>query len=107
MTGGRVYRECSPVVDSRFDTDVEGSLTNELVETLAEAKQVPPSDITPLYDIIDLEAVTRLFNSVETPTLLTVRFENWVVFIRTDGRLRVCDTTQPSDPVPVFDGTPD
>jgi hypothetical protein len=38
--------------------------------------------------------------------LLEFAVENWNVFVRDDGRIRVRDATEPTDPEPVFEPNP-
>jgi len=104
----RVYRSCVPVVDSRYDADEQQPLADVLVETIAGAAKTDPTELPPLYDAVDLDALTRLFErhdgSAESNAMLSFTFETWNVFVRADGRIRVCDATRHVDPEPVFHG---
>jgi len=102
-----VYRGCAPVVDTSFDESGEESVVGAVVDAIAEAEGVDSTEIEPLYDVVDLDALSRLFEDQNgtdgSDTLLTFTIDTWNVFVRADGRIRVCDGTRQTEPVPVFD----
>ena len=102
----RLYRGCTPVVDSWFDVGLDGSLTPALVDAIAEAKGVTAGEIPPLYRAVDLDALSRLFEhpaeAGRRDSLFEFVVDDLIVFVRGDGRIRVCDTTRPTGPEPVF-----
>jgi hypothetical protein len=101
-----VYRGCTPVVDARYEPDDESSPAEVIIEALAEAAGDDPVDLPPLYEFVDADALNALFNhegAGDAETLLSFRVEMWNVFVRADGRIRVCDATRPTDPEPVFE----
>ena len=102
-----MYRTCKPVTDAHYsETDYE--VVDVLATAISEAAGVSPVDIPPLYDSINLDAVTQLLNNDDGAAndnlLLTFEYKQWKIFIRGDGRIRVCDRTQCTDPEPVFKG---
>ena len=101
-----VYRGCTPVVDATYGRDTEQTPTEAVVDALAEAADVDPLDLSPLYDEIDTEAIDRLFQehggASSSEAILSFQVDKWNVFIRGDGRIRVCDGARPTDPEPVF-----
>ncbi|WIV67373.1 HalOD1 output domain-containing protein [Natrialbaceae archaeon AArc-T1-2] len=101
------YRGCTPVVDAQYDLKGDRSPTEVIVKALAEAAGVDPLELPPLNEFVDCDALDSLFKehdgAKDADAILTFRMENWNVFIRADGRIRVCDGTQPTDPEPVFD----
>lgn len=104
-----VYRSCSPVVDSWYEPGADQTVGDVIIEALAEAESVDGSEIEPIYGSIDLDALSNLVeNCGETDrnTIVSFTHGNWNVFVRADGRIRVCDNTQPTDPEPVFEGRP-
>ncbi|QSG02779.1 HalOD1 output domain-containing protein [Natranaeroarchaeum sulfidigenes] len=110
-TGGlTVYRECTPVVDANYRSDNDRSPAEVIVEAVAEAAETDPIELPPLYEFIDADALDALFDrhdgAEETEALLSFNVDTWNVFIRRDGRIRVCDATRPTDPEPVFDSSP-
>ena len=103
-----VYRSCTPVIDTWSETDQP--ITDTLITALAEAEGVTPTELPPLYDAIDPDVLTRMFDEhgseTEPKALLSFTYGMWNVFVRADGRIRICDGTQDTDPTPVFEGTP-
>jgi hypothetical protein len=102
-----VYRGCTPVVDARYEGGDERSPTEAIVLALAEAAGVDPTDLPPLYEAIDTVAIDNLFDrhggAGDAEAILSFRVDTWNVFVRGDGRIRVCDGTRPTDPEPVFE----
>ena len=105
-----VYRGCTPVVDAEYGSESDGSPAEVIVEALAEAAGVDPIDLPPLFDFVDPDAIEQLFmghdSAPHADALLSFRVETWNVFVRADGRIRVCDSTRPTNPEPVFESTP-
>ncbi|MFC6785402.1 HalOD1 output domain-containing protein [Halobaculum halobium] len=104
-----VYCVCTPVVDTKYDSESDRSATDAIVRALADAAGVDPTDIPPLFDYVDPDALNTLFDSSDRgtggDTLLSFQVDTWNVFVRSDGRIRVCDATQPTEPEPVFEST--
>ncbi|QLG63294.1 HalOD1 output domain-containing protein [Halorarum salinum] len=109
MTSGplTLYRGCTPVVDARYHVESDRSPVEALIGALAEAEGVDATDLPSLYDVVDTDALNQLFSRRDGPgnadTVLSFQFDTWNVFVRADGRIRVCDATEPTDPEPVFD----
>jgi hypothetical protein len=105
-----VYRGCTPVVDAEYEFERGQTPTEVIIAALAEAAEMDPVDLPPLYDYVDPDALNRLFGEHDgaalADALLSFQVENWNVFVRADGRIRVCDNTRPTDPEPVFESTP-
>lgn len=102
----QIYRTCEPVADVRYDPDDAQGLLEVLVEGLADAGDVAATELPPLYETIDVEAITDLFSGANGSVgekLLTFTVGNWHVFIHADGRIRICDERKVVDPEPVFD----
>jgi hypothetical protein len=101
-----LYRECNPVVDAHYRPDRDDSLAASIIGALADAAGVGPVELPSLHDYIDLDALNSLFESQrgKTDAAITVSFQIgiWNVFVRSDGRIRVCDATRPTEPEPVF-----
>ena len=104
-----VYRGCTPVVDSHYEKDGSQTPSEAIIEAVATAADVEPLELPPLYEFIDLDALDTLFQQHEgasdSEALLSFRIDNWNVFVRADGRLRVCDGTKPIEPKPVFENS--
>lgn len=101
-----VYRGCTPVVDAEYDIESDRSPAEVIVEALASAADVDPLDLPPLYDFVDADALNALFENHDgaddAKLILSFQVDTWNVFVRADGRIRVCDGTRPTDPEPVF-----
>ena len=102
-----VYRGCTPVVDAEYDFQSGSSATEAIIWAVADAVGVDPTALPPLFDYVDPDALNALFDRSETgmegDTILSFQIETWNVFVRSDGHIRVCDGTQPTDPEPVFE----
>lgn len=105
-----VYRGCTPVVDAEYDVESDCSATEAIIWALADASGVDPTDLPPLFDYVDPDALNALFDPhdrvMDKSTLLSFQVDTWNVFVRSDGRIRICDATQPTDPEPVFESAP-
>ena len=104
-----VYRECKPVVEAEYDSKSDSSATEAVIRALADAVGVEPTELPPLFDTVDPDAINALFDpsdrATDGNTLLSFQVDTWNVFIRSDGRIRVCDATQLIEPEPVFEST--
>ena len=65
------------MAQTKTSTANDGSVTNEVVEKVAEAEDVGPLELTPpLYEVIDPDALDKLFASMPTAD----RMEGQVTF---------------------------
>lgn len=101
-----VYRTCTPVVDARYDPVNGPSLSEAVVDALAQAADQGPTELSPLYHVVDLDALALLFaaDRKNERHVYSFTYQEWQVFISGDGRIRVCDTGISTTPAPVFDG---
>jgi hypothetical protein len=98
------------VVDAKYESeDGHTSVVQTIALAIADAADVDPTAIPPLYDYIDPDALNAMFDRRGGPTddtvLLSFQVETWNVFVSADGRIRVCDATRPTDPEPVFESS--
>lgn len=103
-----VYRGCTPVVDAKYDPEGDKNPTEVIINAVAEAADVDPMELPPLYEFIEPDSLNNLFQhngTTDTETILGFRIDNWNVFVRGDGRIRVCDGAQPTDPQPIFESS--
>jgi hypothetical protein len=99
-----MYRGCTPVIDATYDQDADRSPAETVVDALSEASGADPTELPPLYEFVDPDALDRLFDRDGSgDTVLSFRVHTWNVFVRDDGRVRVCDATERIEPEPVFD----
>jgi hypothetical protein len=105
-----IYRSCTPVVDAKYDSESDQPPAEVIVDALAEAAGVDPLELPPLFDYVDPDALNSLFGkhdgTKDADAILSFRIENWNVFVRADGHIRICDGTRPTDPEPVFASLP-
>lgn len=102
-----VYRNCKPIIDVEYQKgDDTPSPSVAIVNAVAKAAGVDPLDLPPLYESVDTDALDNLFgkhDGVEAAeTIFSFRLDKWNVFVRGDGRIRVCDATRNTEPEPVF-----
>ncbi|WP_311171358.1 HalOD1 output domain-containing protein [Halobellus ordinarius] len=104
-----IYRGCIPVVDAEYDVQSDSSATEAIIWAVADAVGVDPTALPPLFDYVDPDALNALFarrdKGTGGGTILSFQIDTWNVFVRSDGRIRICDGTQPTDPEPVFEST--
>lgn len=103
-----LWCDCSPVCDTEYGTETERTSPEAVVDALATAEGVNVLELTPLSDAIDPDGLLQLFDQHDGTSklpeaILSFSVNNWNVFARNDGRIRVCDATKPSDPAPVFE----
>lgn len=110
MHGGEklaVYCGCSPVLDTKFEFDGDHGPIEVIVTAIAEAADVDPLSLSPLYDSIDPMVIQGFFREKDrargSAALLSFQVEQWNVFARADGLIRICDATDSTEPEPVFD----
>ena len=105
-----LYRGCTPVVDAHYEPTGTRKPTTAVVEALATAAGIAVTDMNPLYEAIDTDALDQLFadhrGAADATAVLGFQVDTWNVFVRADGKIRVCDATEPTEPAPVFDGQP-
>lgn len=100
-----LYRECTPVVDTVYSADSDESPVETITDAVATAADEDPLETASLYDYVDSDAINDLFRHTGrkgTEMLLCFSIETWNVFVRGDGKIRVCDATQTTSPEPVF-----
>ncbi len=104
--GLAVHCECLPVVDAEYHAGSDDLPTTAIIDAVAEAAGVDPLDLPPLFDLVDADALDQLFShpngTAEAETMLGFTVETWNVFVHAEGHIRVCDTTQRTEPGPIF-----
>lgn len=102
-----VYRSCTPIVDEEYGHERNESPSEVIIEALATAAGVDPLDLPSLYQFVDPDAIDALFQRHEgSEAMLSFKVDTWNVFVRADGRIRICDASQSTDPEPVFEPRP-
>ncbi len=99
-----VYCRCRPIEDARFDPVDGPPLSEALVDAIAAAAEADPTELPPLYEIVDLDVLGTLFDRKEGENARVFSFEylTFQVFVTGDGRIQVCDRGQRTDPIALF-----
>jgi len=109
MNRPSVYRTSKPVIDAEHQVESDRSISAVIINAVSDAESVDPVDFPPLHESVDPDAIDKLFgrhdNSMDANIILRFQINSWNVFVRSDGRIRVCDRTQPTEPEPVFEST--
>lgn len=97
---------CTPVYNTQYEVE-HGSPVVAIAEAVATVKGVDPLELDPLYDVIDVDALDRLFavrgETGTATTILRFTVDGWNVFIRDDGVIQICDPDTPAASAPVFE----
>ncbi|WP_433631008.1 HalOD1 output domain-containing protein [Halomicrococcus sp. NG-SE-24] len=100
--------ECTPIADTQYDLAGAGSPTHAVVRAIAAASDTNPTSLPPLNEYIDPEALDRMFdeaseNDGPSGRIFSFTVNGWNVFVRDDGRIRICDPTETANTSPIFD----
>jgi len=94
----------SQVAQRHYEPDGQGELTTAIIYAIAEAEGVPPSAVTlpPLYESVDVPAIEGTFfgpdisdESRQCAGAVEFRYADYLVTVRSDGRVRVFEPTEP------------
>ncbi|WP_226010826.1 HalOD1 output domain-containing protein [Halomicrobium salinisoli] len=106
MTASRQPSGCAPAYETEYEADSDQSLAVTISEALATVEGTEPWEIDPLYDVIDFDAVERLFQGDgETQRAMTLTFGvgEWNVHVHGDGTIEVFEAVRPADPSPTVE----
>ncbi|PSP92539.1 hypothetical protein BRC91_13045 [Halobacteriales archaeon QS_4_62_28] len=99
--------DCTPVVGTRFGGESGRPPSITIIEAVAAAENIAPTELDPLGEEIDLKAIDRLFReqgeTSTSPKLLRCSVAGWNVFVRGDGAIRVCDPNRITEPESAFE----
>lgn len=100
MRGDKLTADSSSetLVEKEYTCHTEQSPIEVIIEAVAEAASVDPLKLPPIYDIVDPDAVNKLFsprNATRAGQYFSFKFEEWIVSIHADGVIRVRDAIQP------------
>lgn len=94
---------CTPIVETRFSAtdNASRSIVDALTTALAEVRGVDVTELDPLYDTVDLEALSALFEGParvqDSGATFRFPYRQWVVIVRGDGRIQVCEESRTGD----------
>lgn len=82
-------------------------LTEAVIEAIAAAAEAEPTDLSPMYEAIDGDALEQLFghrtDDAGSPgNVRGLTVDGWNVFVRGDGHIRVCDPSGLANLSPIF-----
>lgn len=88
MTGTtRNGRDAQRTIEREWDDETPPSTA--LVWAVADARAVDPTDLPPLYDIVDADALDALVRDQDVT--MTVEYQGFRATIHGDGRLELLD----------------
>lgn len=98
-----VQCECAPVHETRYRFDGDRTPSEAVIEALATAEEVEPTELPPLYRSVEPDALNRLFGDPEEgPAALLFDHAGWNVFVRGDGTVIICDPEQRGETTALF-----
>lgn len=97
--------ECTPVRE--LDVQPDGrSPAEAVVEAISNLEGVEPTDLPPIYESVDVDALDRVVEHRRDHPSSTVgvcfTYYGWNVFLRGDGRIVIGDPDQMAEPTPLF-----
>jgi len=99
--------DCTPVVGTRFGGESGRPPSITIIEAVAAAENVAPTELDPPGEEIDLKGIDQLFTeqseTATSPKLLRCSVAGWNVFVRGDGAIRVCDPSRITESEPAFE----
>ena len=110
--GTQITSEYEPVFRTRIVPEEDSSVITTIVEALSNVSGVEPADVPRLYDYLEVDGLERIItHAMETPTAArtAVRFvvDMYIVFVRGDGHICICDRAKSRPSAPVFETTED
>lgn len=99
-----VQCECTPVHETTW-TETGQAPSIAIIEALASVEDVEPTELRPLAETVDLEALDHLLLNSDEMACGPFRFHisGWDVYISGDGRIKICDPSEPAPLSPVFE----
>lgn len=99
----RVCCQCPPLYESEYRPEGDRPPVSVVLEAISHVTENDELDLPPLYDVIDTEGINRIFHHADDQTVLSFSYDDFNVFLRGDGRIRVCDAADKVDVAPVFE----
>jgi len=100
-----LYCDSVLVETTHYTPDTYTSPLEAIIEAIANATDRDPDTLPPIYDYVNPDALNAFITDHTEEGALEFAFETWTVYVRTDGRIRVYDTTQTTTPRPVFEAS--
>lgn len=80
-------RDAQQTIEREWDASTPPSTA--LVRAVADARDVAPTELRPLYDVVDADALDSLIR--DGGVTMTVEYEGFRATVRGDGRLELVD----------------
>jgi hypothetical protein len=104
----RIACHCAPLHDAEYAGDHGRTPTQAVIEAIATATDVDPTDLPALYEVVDPQTIDKLVDGgSDDDAVVGFSYEDVNLFVRGDGRIRVCDATRSVDTAPVFERSSD
>lgn len=101
---GRISCHCPPLFDTTHTERDHPSMMMAVIEAISEVAGVEVQELPPLYETIDPNCLNQLVETDGTDSaVISFSFDDWNVFVRGDGRIRICDATKEVEAAPVFE----
>lgn len=93
-----------PVAQQLYEPDRDGGLTTAIVFALADAEDVPPTELKspPLYESVDVAGIEQTFfrmddddGSRQGTGAVEFRYAEYLVKVRSDGWVQVYEPSEP------------
>lgn len=83
--------ECDDAVSyhTHFDASNPNEPATAIVRALSTVTETPPTELDPLYETVDTDALNRLFGRPDTSLSLEFDVDDWTVVVTDEGRLSV------------------
>lgn len=103
--------ECTQVGSANYNADSDRQPAEVIAEVVADAEGVDPTDLSPLYESIEPDALNRLFGQhgrqLNPEKAFCFTHEGWNVFVRGDGQIIVGDPDNLSKPTSLWKAAAD
>ena len=83
------FDECSPLVEHRPEDDTP--ISTAMVEAISAVADVPITDLPPLDDMIDPDALDHLFAAHQVPSCLMFQYIGYTVVVQPKRTIQVYD----------------
>ena len=88
-----IFQYHTPVLHYQYDDEADDSPQSAVTYAVAEAADVSPYDLPPIFEFVDPDAIDSLVHqdrgSHDEDTLLSFTFAEWTVFVKGNGHIRV------------------
>lgn len=82
---------CQCTIDASFPSNVTETenLIHDIVEAVADAGEIDPTELPPLYNTIDPDALNALFRSSEMEMTAALSYHGYDIIVHSGGDITV------------------